>query len=231
MSVPLAKRVFLVWRDSRTNGDEHARWLLREQAPRLLALGPRRLRMCLADVPARFAVVAPVEGPGGILAACVSAWLEPGDVERAIEELLAEESLRVGRYAVREAVPVTYRDRNWPDGERTPGACLVSAFTRREGLDEAEFFRRWHDVHTPLSLEIHPLWSYVRNVVEKTLTPGAPEWEGIVEEQVRVLEDLTDPMRWYGSEENLERGLADAQSFIDFDRMECQLMSEYILRS
>jgi EthD domain len=229
--VPLEKRVYLAWRESDADGGGYAHWLLREQAPRLLALGPARLRLCVADVEAQFAVVAPVDGPGGVLSACVSAWLEPGPAELAIEQLLAEGSLRVGRYATREAIPVAYPDRSWADGERTPGACLVSAFTRRAELEEAEFLRRWHEVHTPLSLEIHPLWSYVRNVVEKTLTPGAPAWDGIVEEQVRELEDLTDPLRWYGSDENLERGLADAQSFIDFDRMECQLMSEYILRS
>lgn len=185
----------------------------------------------MADLDAEFAVVAPPGGPGGELAACVSAWLEPGVGEMEIEALLAAGSLRVGRYGASEAVPVSYSDRHWRDGERTPGACLVSAFRRCAELDRAEFLRRWHDGHTPLSLEIHPLWSYVRNVIEVTLTPGAPEWDGLVEEQVRELEDLTDPLRWYGSAENMERGLADARSFIDFDQLECQLMSEYILRS
>jgi hypothetical protein len=226
----LAKRVWLAWRGADASRDAYAEWLL-AQAPHLLAPGPQRLRVCVADLDAEFAVVAPVDGPGGVLSACVSAWLEPGTVETRIEETLASGSLRVARYAAQEAVPVRYADRDWLDGERTPGACLVSAFTRRADLSEQEFFRRWHEGHTPLSLEIHPLWSYIRNVVEEALTPDAPSWDGIVEEQVRELEDLTDPLRWYGSEENMERGLADAQSFIDFDRMECQLMSEYILRS
>lgn len=227
----LAKHVVLGWRDPRVPRGDYARWLLDELVPDLLALDAERLRLCVADLDAEFAVVAPVEGPGGELSACVSAWLPPGDSGSQLEELLAAGSLRAARYAVSEAIPLAYADRDWPDGERTPGACLVSTFVRRPELDRDEFLRRWHQGHTPLSLEIHPLWSYVRNVVEATLTPGAPEWEGIVEEQVRELADLTDPIRWYGSQENYERGLADAQSFIDFDRMECQLMSEYILRS
>lgn len=227
----LRKRVYLAWRDSEVERDDYARWLLDIQAPGLLAMDPVKLRICVADIDAEFAVVAPVDGPGGVLTACVSAWLEPGPIEAALEDMLATGSLRVARYAVTEAVPVAYTGRSWADGERTPGACLVSAFRQRPDLDRAEFMHRWHDVHTPLSLEIHPLWSYVRNVVDEVLTPDAPAWQGIVEEQVRELEDLTDPIRWYGSEEGYERGLADAQSFIDFDQMECQLMSEYILRS
>lgn len=226
----LVKRVVLAWREPGVSRGDYARWLRDEQAPRLLALEPASLRVCVADVDAEFAVVAPVNGPEGELSACVSAWLPPGNAERELEAGIAEGSLRVGRYAATEAVPLAREERAWADGERTPGACLVSAFCKRPELDDAEFLRRWHDRHTPLSLEIHPLWSYVRNVVDASLTPGAPAWDGIVEEQVRELEDLTDPLRWYGSEDNMERGLVDARSFIDFDRMECQLMSEYILR-
>ena len=32
-------------------------------------------------------------------------------------------------------------------------------------LTQATFMKRWHEGHTPLSLELHPLWNYNRNVV------------------------------------------------------------------
>ena len=129
--VGLRKRVYLAWRDAKVDRADYARWLLETQAPGMLALDPAKLRVCVADVDAEFAVVAPVDGPGGVLSACVSAWLEPGPAEVGLEEMLAARSLRVARYAVTEAVPVAYTDRTWADGERTPGACLVSAFRQR----------------------------------------------------------------------------------------------------
>ena len=82
-----------------------------------------------------------------------------------------------------------------------------------------------------LSFEIHPLWEYTRNAVARVLTPGAPPYRAIVEERFRTLEDLTDPNRFFGAPENIQRVLTDIATFIDMESINNAPMSEYILKS
>jgi len=56
-----------------------------------------------------------------------------------------------GDYAVTEALPVVY-DKTWPEGEKTPGVCLLTLFKMKQGIDRQTFLNRWHNSHTPLSL-------------------------------------------------------------------------------
>ena len=74
-----------------------------------------------------------------------------------------------GGYVVEEAIPVAYK-KTWEDGEPTPGECLLTLFHSRPGIDRETFLRRWHEGHTPLSLKLHPLWNYNRNVVSGKLS-------------------------------------------------------------
>jgi hypothetical protein len=94
------------------------------------------------------------------------------------ERLLAGEGAASG-YRVEESVPRGY-ERTWPDGADTPGGSMLT------------LLRRWHEGHSPLALEIHPLWNQVRNVVRAPVLPGSPPVCGIVEEQFRTREDLLD---------------------------------------
>ena len=83
-----------------------------------------------------------------------------------VEELRKAEGF-YGAYRVTEALPVAYQ-KNWKDGEPTPGACLLTLFSKKKNIDYNTFIHRWHNGHTPLSLRIHPLWNYVRNVVNES---------------------------------------------------------------
>ena len=95
---------------------------------------------------------------------------------------LAEIAGFSGGYLVEEAIPVHYH-KTWEDGGPTPGVCLLTLFHRKPDLDYGVFVKRWHEGHTPLSLKLHPLWNYIRNVVKGTITNQAPWYDGIVEEQ------------------------------------------------
>ena len=103
-----------------------------------------------------------------------------GEKEQLLSTLLNLPGF-TGAYRVTEALPVAY-EKTWPDGELTPGACLLTLFNRKKGLDHETFIHRWHNSHTPLSLKIHPLWNYSRNVVKELLTENTALFEGIVEE-------------------------------------------------
>lgn len=146
-----------------------------------------------------------------------------------------EGGLDVDVYEVEEALPVAY-EKTWPDGDATPGVCLLTLFRRRRGLDDATFFARWHDGHTPLSLEIHPLFAYVRNVVRRSLDGAAP-LDGIVEEQFREPSDLLDPRKMYGHGRllaalpNMIRVGVDIHGFMDLRGMEVCYATERWIRS
>jgi hypothetical protein len=170
-------------------------------------------------------------GEGRTISACVSLWVDCLDQRARLETALAAISARVDGYLVTESMPLRCPDRDWPDGTRSPGVTLWTAFPKPARVSDEQFYARWHGSHTPLSFEIHPLWEYTRNAVARALTPGAPPHRAIVEERFRTLEDLIDPMKFFGSPDNIQRVLTDIATFSDLESMNTAPMSEWILKS
>jgi hypothetical protein len=135
-----------------------------------------------------------------------------------------------GAFKVEEALPVSY-DKTWPNGEPTPGTCLLTFFHRKPGIDYDLFLDRWHNGHTPLSLKIHPLWNYNRNVVLQKLCDSPHWYDGIVEEQTRTQSELLNPFKFFGNGleivGNMVAVYKDVNSFLDYKRIETYLAAEY----
>jgi hypothetical protein len=150
-----------------------------------------------------------------------------------VEKLRAAEGF-YGAYRVTEALPVSYQ-KSWKDGEPTPGACLLTLFSKKKSIDYKTFIHRWHNGHTPLSLRIHPLWNYVRNEVNEALFEDSAWFDGIVEEQVRKAPDLLNPFRFFGNPliiiPRMLMVYSDTKSFIDYPTMETYLVAEYHVKS
>lgn len=229
----MEKLVYLMWREPAESAEDFARRLVESTGPKLVASGARQVAVNAADRAADLGRSVPIRDSGPPFAGLVSFWLGCVDDAPAYEPIVRDGAARAAGYLVTESVPRDFDRRSWPDGVRSPGVKLISVFEQPARLTRAEFIARWHGSHTPLSLEIHPLWRYVRNVVARRLTDGAPDYAGIVEEHVRALEDLTDPARFYGGAErmaaNIERILADARSFLDLERVMSVAASETIL--
>jgi len=139
-----------------------------------------------------------------------------------------------GTYQVEEAMPVSY-EKTWEDGTATPGICMLTLFRRKPGLDRETFIRRWHLGHTPLSLRLHPLWNYNRNVVTGSTDDSSLPCEGIVEEQFRESAELLNPFRFFGpplkTPAHMFQVLKDTRSFIDMKSIEIYLTTEFHLKS
>lgn len=137
-----------------------------------------------------------------------------------------------GGYQVAEDVPVAY-DPDWQPGNVTPGVCLFTLFHRDPEIEYETFIDRWHNSHTPLSLRIHPLWNYNRNLVRRSFPEGSFWYDGIVEEQFRSRRDLLNPFIFFGPVHRVPLHMLqvyrDAKSFIDFRRIETYLANEYLL--
>jgi hypothetical protein len=228
----MEKLVYLCWKRGADPIERFRDDLLRDVSPRLIDGGARSLTINVADIGERVNDSPLVIGEGRTIAASVSFWLDSLDGRGVIEERLAPLTERLWGYLVTESVPLQYPDRTWPDGAKSPGVTLFTAFPKPDRLTDEQFFAHWHGSHTPLSFEIHPLWRYIRNAVARPLTPGARAYRGIVEERFREIEDALDMERLFrGKAANMKRGMKDVDQFLERDKIDSALMNEYIVKS
>ncbi len=83
-------------------------------------------------------------------------------------------------YATTEVVQKSTVDR--PLGQRAPGLKMFCPVRRKPGMSHAAFVHHWQTAHVPLALEHHPYMTrYVTNLVDATLSPDAPDWDGFAE--------------------------------------------------
>jgi hypothetical protein len=228
----MEKLVYLAWKRPELDAVGYRRRLLEDVAPRLLAAGARRLDVNVSDLLGTIPKPMLLMGEGATLSAAIACWLDCYDARGPLEAALAADAARLDGYLVTESVPQPCADRDWPDGARSPGVTHFTWFEKPAALPDEAFFRAWHELHTPFSFELHPhRWSYVRNSVARTLTPGSPPVRAIVVERFRALEDYTDPKRLFGSREALARSAAEVGHYADPKRLHSVPLSEYILRS
>jgi hypothetical protein len=212
--------------------EEYRERLLGRCAERILESGVSGLTLCVADLADDPRVDRDrLVGSGPSIAATCSVWLSSLDDRHFIEAALRDTGAHIDGYLVTESVPQPYAKRNWADGERSPGLTQVCAFPQPDHLADDEFFRLWHDEHTPFSFEFHPRrWRYERNVVARVLTPGAPPYRGIVNESWPEFEDFLDMDR-YVPEELRAPSDDRVEGFIGLDALHLTVTSEYILQS
>jgi hypothetical protein len=163
----------------------------------------------------------------------VSFWIEQSQDRAPVERVLAGTCGAFAGYLVVESRPLVNRTAR--AGARTAGFALVTCIEPADGLPYAEFLRIWHEQQRACAIETQSTFGYVRNEIVRALTPNAPGWAAIVEENF-PLAALTDPAAFYDAvgdpaklKRNLKRMLDTCQGFIAQDRVESHPMSEYVL--
>ena len=153
--------------------------------------------------------------------------------EKEFKELTEAKGF-VGYFEATEALPVAY-DKSWADGSITPGVCLLTLFNQKKSIDYKTFIDRWHNSHTPLSLKVHPLTHYDRNVVDERGTRNSESWDGIVEEHCKSKAELLNPTKFFGGAlkmiPNMISVYTDTKSFLDYGTIETYLTAEYHIKS
>jgi hypothetical protein len=183
----------------------------------------------------------PFEQP---ICAQVNAWVRDPEEDRIpLEDVLRAAGFQIAGYLVEEQLYTDYGGnrhagpRDWPDGERSPGVLAVTCMERPRRLDRETWMRRWHGRQSPMSEAMQPRCRYVRNVVLRSLTAGAPPFEGIVEEAWPSFRHVTNPFLFYGARNPFELVkhmaimLYSVASFLDLWRIRTVTMSEYFLRT
>ena len=225
----MPKLIYLLRRPASVSERELVAGVLDELAPRLLSRDPDGLKVSVSEPGGPRPWHLPVKH-GGL--ALVAIWSQRDAAEWTAE--VARLGWPLDGYRVSESAPRVH-ERAWPDGERTPGHCMLTLFRKRRALSQAEFVRRWHEGHSPMALRTHPLVGYVRNVVEEPLTSGAAPWGGIVEEQLASARDLIDPRRFYGGAllalPRLLHVVQQTSTFLHLPSLENHILGERWLRA
>jgi hypothetical protein len=228
----LEKLVYAVWKRGDEPDASFAKRLLEDVAPRLRPQVERlRISVVDADVAAGAKLrLGKLDPPKSGL---VSFWLEQSQERGAAEALLAAASGRLAGYLVVESRPLVNRTRRAPPGSRTPGFALVTGIEPKPGLSHEEFIRLWYTVQRDTALETQSTFGYVRNEVVRALTPAAPAWAAIVEENFPI-GALEDPAVFYDAagdpeklRRNQERMFRAVEGFLALDRVDSHPMSEY----
>ncbi len=158
-----------------------------------------------------------------------------GDLDNRLDDIhgmMIRSGGEISSYRVAESPYLTYK-RDWDNGTATPGLMLLTLLQQKEGLSGSEFMRIWFEEHSPLAVTIHPLFNYVRNVVEEALSEEAFPFNGIVEEHFRNERDLLNPLRMFGGLvkfiPNTLRVYRHVNTFINLDTIENYICREYHL--
>ncbi|MFL6205996.1 MAG: hypothetical protein ACJ739_11655 [Acidimicrobiales bacterium] len=234
----MEKLVYGLWRRPDQDLDPIRATLLERVAPMLLDLDVPGLRVCVEE-PEGKAFQVGSNPDGSLLAASVSFWIDSYDHGAPHQAAIGLVDAQAYGWLVAESESLSYGDnRTWPDGERSPGLSITTFFDKREGLSDEDFYRIWHDEHTPLSFEIHPLWLYVRNQVLRSITPGAPPVRGIVYEAVPTDKHLLDFNLFFGTSDepsklidNIHRVNEHMDTFGNTATLQCVPMREWIFRT
>jgi hypothetical protein len=231
----MEKLVYVVWKRDDASEAEFGEALRGDLAKRLLDRGARQLSLNLVDEHVAYAKPARLTRLDPPPAGMASFWLDSADDRAIHEELLASVASRLAGYLVVESVPLRNTTRRAARGERTPGTNMVALIEKPERIAWDAWIEHWHGHHREVALETQCTYQYIRNVVVRPLTQGAPPWLGIVEEGFPS-EAVTDPMLWYKAggdpqklAANIGRMVESCKAFLDLDRVESHPMSEYRL--
>lgn len=223
--------MFVLWRSPDITMEDFEDTLFDEVQPMLIdQTASLRFQLVQPDINA-MGVVKRTRPDGFLLSGIISMDLDSPSEAQEIAQQIGPYAAFVAAYEVDRAIPLDY-DRDWPDGEISPGLQLVTRLERKIGLDDETFYARWFCGDTPYALEIHPFWRYERNAVAQALTEGAPPTDGIVALHARTDKDITNPILFLGGDLlNAIRVFSSIQSFINLQTIEAMPMREYILKS
>ena len=238
------KLVYVCWMPEATTPSEVGMVFRHQLAPTLLGLGVKGLELHLDDELADTRAPVPAPKDEALPVAVVSVWVDAYDFRQPVEQAIADVSSFIAGYQVVESLYGDYgrnphsAPRNWADGERSPGIVTMAMFPKRPDMDREAFWRFWHGHQSPMSEAIQPRCRYVRNLVVRPFTEGAPDFQGIVAEAWPSKEHVEDPHLFFESHgdndvlmANITTMIDHGNAFMDMDRLRSVTMSEYLMKS
>ena len=233
----MEKIVAVLWKPEGQASEAFNASLLGPLADALGAAGALQVRMNVQD-----AAVA----PGAKLRqfntqpqmdAIVQFWMSSANARfrGGVEAALAQHSARFAAWIAVESTIIPNVAHPVVRGERTWGFSQATFLGLPPRLTHDEWRRVWQTTHTQVAIETQANFEYVQHVLVQALTSDGPEFAGFVEECFPI-EALSDPFAFFdavGDQAKFDRNLASMMEscgrFIDFDRIDVMITSQFDL--
>ena len=175
----MAKYMFLIRPPNQVDLAALKSQVLDKLVPRLFQLNPEKLKVDLTEPKRPRLTVLPLRKNH---LAMISVWDGRADRAQQWQSEMAGPGWSMAGYQITESTPRAYT-KDWKDGEASPGIVMLTLMNRNRRLSYEQFMKEWFEHHTPnVALKVHPLWNYIRNVVDSVVVAGSPPLDGIVEE-------------------------------------------------
>lgn len=207
----------------------------------LTGTGAKHIRVMVVDEAVAAAGAQRIINSAVPLDGMLSLWLDSAAQFPTLQERLTPLTARLEAYLVlesesypdeRQARAANYRV---PVGQRTPGMSQVVLLHKPPRLSYEQWYDLWRNGHGPLAYPLQSIFGYRQNTVVRALTYGAPVLHAIVEENFPP-EAIGNPQGFFNAlgdpDTCAQRQQAMYESvsrFIDFDKIDCILTSEYLL--
>lgn len=230
----MEKVLYALWIDDAEAGDSLRDALLADFVPACQALPQvRGLRVAVADSEVQAAADKCMATSGPLPAALVSVWLDDGWFRDAIEVLLPRQVTQLRAWLVSEAEPIVNTTCPPAADGRVPGFCQVAILQRPPRLDRDTWLDIWKGSHGQVAIDTQSTFGYRQNLVVHDLGgAGGPEIHAIVEENFPP-EAMTSNHAFFAAEDdqtleaNYQAMMDSCHRFIDYDRIDVAVMSEY----
>tara|TARA_B100000767_G_scaffold272084_1_gene299021 strand:+ start:332 stop:1033 length:702 start_codon:yes stop_codon:yes gene_type:complete len=232
----MQKLIYSIWKAKDIDSAAFRAQLLEQLSPALIGLNSRYLRICIADEDVADAAPYIISSDDDLVAGLITLWVDSYIYRDAIEASIAQHVSRYAGYAVWESAPLVEPEAQRPVGRRSPGMCEVVFLRKPDRLSHDEWIAIWHQQHTQVAIDTQSTYGYRQNVVIQGLTSNTIAHDAIIEENFPA-EAINSRLGFYaaGNDKALcqarEQAMIDSCSkFIDFERMDCIPMSQYVMQ-
>ena len=236
----MEKIILTLWKPAQPNAGQWRADLLGLRDA-LVAAGAKNIRVMLVDEAVAAASAQRITNSAAPLDGMLSLWLDSALQWPAIKTLVTPLTSRLEAYLVVESEPYPEERQarsalyQVPVGQRTPGMNQVALLHKPDRMSYEHWHDTWRNGHGPNAYPLQSIFGYRQNTVVRALTFGAPVLHAIVEENFPP-EAIGNPQGFFAAlgdpEKCAQRQQAMYEStsrFIDFEKIDCILTSEYQL--
>lgn len=234
----MEKIIVPVWKPQQSSTSDFKASLLGPLSTELLTdVDLHALKICIVDEH-----VAPAESYRMInlftppFDAVLIIWLDTVTAFNHRQSVLAPYVDKYYAYLVTESDQLPIDAGSLPRGEKTEGMNEMVFIQKPDRLEYDEWLEIWQGSHTQIAIDTQSTYGYRQNVVARKLTPEAPDFACIVEENFPE-KAIHSRAGFYDADGNEELQKAREKEmvescvrFIDFDKMDCIPMSEYLMK-
>lgn len=236
----MEKIILTLWKPAQPNAGQWRADLLGLRDG-LVAAGAKNIRVMLVDEAVAAASAQRITNSAAPPDGMLSLWLDSASQWPAIKTLVTPLTSRLEAYLVVESEPYPEERQarsalyQVPVGQRTPGMNQVALLHKPDRMSYEHWHDTWRNGHGPNAYPLQSIFGYRQNTVVRALTFGAPVLHAIVEENFPP-EAIGNPQGFFAAlgdpEKCAQRQQAMYEStsrFIDFEKIDCILTSEYQL--